>query len=484
MQLDDDDRRFLELLSRVIFTNPFGVEREALDAELTGLDPDAPHIVDKLTDDVSARLDALGAPGEYGSAADATLVEHALLFEGFHRFAERFDDLIAREERRAERQPIPFLPDLRELLTRRGLPASRVDRAVELFFQLRRAYYFVIQGLVGVSPCMRTLREAIWRNVFTNDAARYERHLYRRMQDFATIVLGETGAGKGAVAAAIGRSGFIPLDGDRFAESFTQTFVPLNLSELPETLLESELFGHRKGAFTGAVDDHEGVFARSRKHGAIFLDEIGELAPSAQVKLLRVLQDRTFTPLGSHQSLRFEGRVIAATHRSITELRQSGRFRHDLYYRLCSDVIEVPPLRQRLAEEPKELDALLEVILRRITGEAPKNLLGELRQAIHAGVGEGYAWPGNVRELEQAVRRVLLTGACAPDPCPPESDDPAPSRFWLDAERGEVDALQLVAGYCALLYEREGSYEAVARITGLDRRTVKKRVLTGRPLVS
>src|SRR5204862_3927116 len=162
----------------------------------------------------------------------------------------------------------------------------------------------------------------------------------------------ETGTGKGSAAAAIGRSLFSPYAAGerRFLANFTDTFIAINLSQFPETLIESELFGHRKGSFTGAIDHHQGVFERCSAHGALFLDEIGEVGVPVQIKLLQVLQERTFTPLGGREKKRFSGRVIAATNRALTELRRAGRFRDDLYYRLCSDVIRVPTLRERLHE--------------------------------------------------------------------------------------------------------------------------------------
>src|SRR5262249_11429725 len=127
--------------------------------------------------------------------------------------------------------------------------------------------------------------------------------------------------------------------------------------------------------FTGAIERHRGVFERSLRHGAIFLDEIGEVGLPTQIKLLNVLEDRSFRPVGSHRSLRFEGRVIAATNRDLAALRRSGAFRDDFYYRLCSDVIEVPSLRRRIAEDPGELRRLLESIILNIVGEEDASLV-------------------------------------------------------------------------------------------------------------
>ncbi|GAI37824.1 unnamed protein product, partial [marine sediment metagenome] len=197
----------------------------------------------------------------------------------------------------------------------------------------------------------------LWNNIFTHDIRYYERYLWDKMEDFSTLLVGPTGSGKGAAAAAIGRSGFIPFDDRKqaFAESFTKTFIPVNLSQYPETLLESELFGHTKGAFTGAVASHDGLFALCGPHGSIFLDEIGDINPQVQIKLLQILEERIFSPVGSHKKLYFHGRVIAATNRSIEQLRRQGRFRDDFYYRLCSDCIVVPALQQRIRENPDEL---------------------------------------------------------------------------------------------------------------------------------
>ncbi|OPZ25531.1 MAG: Transcriptional regulatory protein ZraR [Lentisphaerae bacterium ADurb.BinA184] len=325
---------------------------------------------------------------------------------------------------------------------------------------------------------MQELRVQLWNNVFTHDFLTYERLLWNRLEDFSTLLLGETGTGKGTAAAAIGRSGYIPFDarGGRFAQSFTEIFIAANLSQFAESLIESELFGHRKGAFTGAVETHEGVFGRCLPNGAIFLDEIGEVSVPVQIKLLRVIHERVFSPVGSHEGRRFAGRVIAATNRPLETLRASGRFRDDFYYRLCSDQIVVPPLRQRLGEDAGELGLLVGHILRRLCGKDGVPKTGEVVGCLEAQVGAGYAWPGNVRELEQAVRRILLKGRYdgqAESGAPPG----AVPGLAGEIEAGRLDARALVARYCQLLYERSGNYGEVARRTGLDRRTVRKYVL-------
>src|SRR5439155_1918367 len=178
--------------------------------------------------------------------------------------------------------------------------------------------------------------------------------------------------------------------------NFAESFIAINLSQFPETLIESELFGHRKGAFTGAIDHHAGVFERCSGHGALFLDEIGEVSIPVQIKLLQVLQERTFTPLGGHERKRFSGRVIAATNQPLGRLRRDGRFRDDFFYRLCSDVIGVPTLRQRIVESAAELELLVRLLIRRITGVPDSARVTKVLEALAVGLPRNYAWPGNV----------------------------------------------------------------------------------------
>ena len=321
---------------------------------------------------------------------------------------------------------------------------------------------------------MKRLRLALWNCVFTRDVRTYDRYLWNRMEDFSTLLLGETGTGKGAAASAIGRSAYIPFDArrGRFRESFNTTFISANLSQYSESLLESELFGHRKGAFTGAVEDNPGLFGRCGPHSTLFLDEIGDASVPVQIKLLRVLQEREFSAVGSHETRRFSGRVIAATNRPLGELRRGGRFRDDFYYRLSANVIEIPPLRQRFGESPRERRQLVELLLQRTTGQDSPELTDTVLQVLDRDLPSDYPWPGNVRELEQAVRRVLISGRYRGDPW--LGRGLSESNLLERLREGRVAARELLGEYCALLYQRCGSYEEVARRAGLDRRTAKK----------
>ena len=482
-KLTAQERHFLALVSQAVFANPFSEERTQADSEIAGLPPDAPESekFNATLVRIRAFLDQLTHAGKANIATaareDSEPLALAHLFHVFHLFRERFDELIQKQIRDGDAcSPVPFASEVLGLLRDRGFSRDDSLRYFGMFYQLRRAYYFIDTTLPGSGESMRRLRLALWNNVFTHDTRLYARYLWNRMEDFSTLLLGETGTGKGTAAGAIGRSGFIPFDdrANTFTESFMRSFIAINLSQFPETLIESELFGHRKGAFTGAVEAHEGIFQRCSPHGAIFLDEIGDATVPVQTKLLQVLQERSFSPVGSHTRQRFHGRVIAATNHSLVQLRAEKLFRDDLFYRLCSDVIIVPPLRQRLAERPEELEELLAVTVRRIVGRDSPELVRLVAAAIDCEPGRDYAWPGNVRELEQCTRRVLLTRSYTGDPALAGGDIRA--RLLAQVDAGACSARDLLSGYCRLLYSRHGTFEDVARRTGLDRRTVKKHI--------
>jgi DNA-binding NtrC family response regulator len=486
-RVDPADRPFFELIARVAFCNPFSDERAALDEKIVGhaVDVFSPSHPRELMAAISAHITKLESKGladvrKYG-ARERELVQTVFLFESFHRFCEEIDQLIAHQLKvGAESVSVKFAGDILMWMRRRGIGAEESVRFLSIFYQLRRAFHFIVRGLIGQSACMKEFRRHLWQNVFTQEVELYDRYLWNRMEDFSTLLLGETGTGKGAAAAAIGRSGYIPFDErrGRFAESFTHSFVALNLSQFPETLIESELFGHRKGAFTGAVEAHEGVLACCSPYGAIFLDEIGEVSVPVQIKLLQVLQERTFSPVGSHETVRFRGRVIAATNQPLEGLLGRKLFREDFFYRLSSDVIQVPALRQRLQEDPDEFRQLVGHMLIGIIGEKDEALQQRIEDAIIKAVGRDYGWPGNVRELAQAVRQTLITGRYSGGTGTKATN----TEDWLVSgiRDQSLNAEQLMGGYCALLYSKSRNYEEVARRTNLDRRTVRKYVLSER----
>ncbi len=479
--LRTDERDFFALVSRAAFTNPFSDARSEIDLQISGLNSWASkeERIKAVIGEVSRWIQTLEQDGiadiNLYSGDDRNMMEKVFLFELFYQFKDKFDQLIS-DQIAAGDVPIkiPFYHEAYAAIAKRGFHEELIKRYFALGFQMRRAYFFIDRTMAGNSACMKTLRSNLWNNLFTHNIEMYNRYLLNRMEDFSTLLLGETGTGKGTAASALGRSGFIPLDRRKktFEESFTRCFVSINLSQFPETLIESALFGHKKGAFTGAIEDYQGVFERCSPYGAILLDEIGEVSKPIQIKLLQVLQERIFNPVGSQKKSRFNGRVIAATNRPVEEIRGKGLFRDDFYYRLSSDIIIVPPLRQRISENPAELDVLLEKTIERLIGKPSYELVCMVRDVIENQLGADYPWPGNVRELEQCVRRVLLRGMYTGE----KGSDGFDLHRYLTAgiEQGDMDAYNLISGYCYLLYQRHGTFEEVARRTGLDRRTVKK----------
>ncbi len=475
ISLSQEDREFFELISQATFINPFSTERADVDALLAAASPGSTRaaVLEQMLNQLWIRLHRLGERrGSDFAGRDVELFETAALFSTFHRFSPDIDAHI-RSQLDAGERAIVFDSGKAVMthMVQQGFPESRATRLLGLMFQMRRAFYFIAQSLVGDSESMRRLREKLWTNIFTHDALLYEKVLWNRMEDFSTFLVGETGTGKGAAAAAIGRSGYIPYNPgtSRFEHSFVSAFNSVNLSQFSENLIESELFGHKKGAFTGAIESHHGVFQRCQQLGAIFLDEIGDVSVPVQIKLLRVLQERVYSPVGGHEEMKFSGRVIAATNRPVDELRETGKFRDDFFYRLCSDVIEVPTLRRRVSENPSELERMVEHLVGRILGSPHPNIVDHVMSAV-APLGD-YAWPGNVRELEQCIRRVILTREYKPSSS--QRSTSLAERF----EAADMTADELLGEYCTLLYERLGSYEEVGRRVGLDRRTVRKHIV-------
>jgi len=479
-KLDSDSRSFFKMLAEVIFSNPFSFDKKKIEGMLgRSISEDSDeHHYSALIPMLNQHLSQLSLKGiksitDVSGKNDRMLLEYAYRFETYHDYVDDFDELINKQLQQGE-EPVDvgFAKPLLKRLIDRGLSEQGALRNLALFYQIRRAYYFIEQTLSGDAECMRQLRHSLWNHVFTYDVRLYQDHLWDRMEDFSTLLLGETGTGKGTAAAAIGRSGLIAFDTRKgcFNVSFTKTFVAMNLSEFSENLIESELFGHRKGAFTGAIDHYKGLFERCSKHGSLFLDEIGDVSAQTQIKLLNVLQDRSYTPVGSHERRRFEGRVIAATNRSLDDLRNQGVFRDDFYYRLSSDVIEVPTLRQRLKQCPTELKQLVELLVVRLTGKQSDLLVEKIMNSFSQSLPVEYPWPGNVRELEQAVRRIIITGEYRIV----EHAKTGHENWVNHMLDGEITAPELLAEYCNMLYSRTGTYEQVATITELDRRTVKK----------
>ena len=317
-------------------------------------------------------------------------------------------------------------------------------RAERENFVLRREALRVSGGvLIGSDPAIERIRELIAR---VAPAA-------------ATVLIeGETGTGKELVARSIhersGRPG---------------PFVAVNCGSIPAELIESDLFGHVKGAFTGAHQSREGLFSHAHQ-GSLFLDEIAELGPPMQSKLLRVLDERAIRPVGADRPAPVDARVIAATNRGLASEVRAGRFREDLYYRLNVLSITLPPLRERLGDLP----ALAEHLVRTVSaglGVPPLPL-------AHADVKRlgAYGWPGNVRELRNVIERSLLLGGLPADWAPPGEEirpaDGSEGGLPVDWPLDQVEKHHMLR----VLEHCDGNKSRAARMLGVSRKTMERKL--------
>ena len=481
LELQAADRDYFRILTEFAFRNPF--EKESLRLAYIvagGKYPVGGQLRHQVYEAIRKRIIKVTLNGKFNwkhfLGEDRDLVRFALLHDSYYRCFTLFDDLILKQiNEDISDHPVSFAQETLLLMRSRGFSVDDSLRYFSFFYQLRRAWYFINHRLIGQSKSMETLRSHLWRSLFTSFPDLYEKVMWNRMEDFSTFLVGETGTGKGTAATAIGRSGFIPFNENKgnFNESFTNNFIEINLSQFSESIIESELFGHKKGAFTGAVENHKGIFALCSPHGAIFLDEIGDVSVPIQIKLLKVLEERSFSAVGGHNKLHFNGRIVTATNKSLIELQKQKTFREDFYYRLCSNVINVPTLRQQIFEDSSTLEALLAHTIQRIAGEPVPELLDRVMLILEREVGLNYDWPGNVRELEQAVRSIILTLHYNKNTSLAAGYT---NELYRGIERESVNAQDLVSIYCSILYRKYGTFEKVAAITNLDPRTVKKHI--------
>ncbi|MGI8497419.1 MAG: sigma-54-dependent transcriptional regulator [Gemmatimonadaceae bacterium] len=277
------------------------------------------------------------------------------------------------------------------------------------------------------------------------------------------LIQGESGTGKEVVARYI----------HQLSSRSESAFLSINCGALPESLLESELFGHVKGSFTGAVKDRMGLFVSAAK-GSFFLDEIGETTPSTQVKLLRVLQSREVIPVGASEAVPVDTRLIAATNRDLEEEMKRGTFRSDLFYRLNVFALHLPPLRQRRDDIP----LLIELFLQRTgdqRGEEPKRLSEEA-----ADVMQAYPWPGNVRELENALERavILTPGSVIELPSLPQRITERKSEALVTDRTPVNPSLETVErAYITWVLQSEGGNKSrAAEVLGIDPSTLYRKL--------
>ena len=497
--LNAEDYRFLESVAKVSYANPFlaeriDYERRALGSEfdesqanwnLLGDDPETQQAnTRKIADraySIIAGVQQQLKKGAAGDRKELQLYEDTVLFLLYYYYAQRFKDIIVKPQkdqtyeyfkefthywRHFFKLPVDNLPSQKE--------AAHIFAC---FFQVRRAFYYIFRAIIGRSTVAANLRAMVWNSIFTHDMRRYRRAFYQRMGDFSTLIIGPTGSGKDLVARAIGLSRYIPFNHKslRFERDFSETFFPINLSALPSTLVESELFGHRRGAYTGALEDRKGWLEVCPPEGTVFLDEIGELDPLVQVKLLRVIQSRIFQRLGTTKDSVFRGKIVAATHRDIHHAMENGDFRKDFYYRLCSDIITTPSFHQQISEAPEVLSDLVAYICQKVAGPEGEAIVGEVLSWIQNKLGIDYLWPGNIRELEQCVRNIVIRQEYHPAADQAAGQD---DRQLASLREGALTLEELCRLYCTHVYASVGSYVKTARRLKIDRRTVKKYVDT------
>ncbi len=493
-----EHRAFAETIKKLLDGNPFLPERLTLERQALGNDyremkqswnvfamepSDDPNIEQIRLRSYEileiCRERVVSGEVKEPSAEDALIYLNLVLMHlYYHGFRDVLGTLIegAYTQGYSDRT-VPFYKEYRDLYDRYVEPISpflhSAYTAEHIFaygFQVRRAYFFIYRFIVGTSSQITRLRARVWQSIFTHNLERYQQVLYGQMHEFISLVTGPSGSGKELVARALAMTRYIPYNQKtgRFEEDFTQSLYPLNLSAISATLMESELFGHCKGAFTGALADRKGYLEECGRWGTVFLDEIGDVDVGVQVKLLRVLQTRQFQRLGSTDTRRFEGKVIAATNVDLVEAIRAEQFRSDLYYRLCADHIETPSLGAILKDDPKEIRYLVRHISRRMLAvDDAEQLTSEVCEWIETGLGNTHQWPGNFRELEQCVKNVMIQKSYHPQNLNQAADDAAPN---FDG----MTLAQIQTYFVTRVYAREQNYEQTARLLEVDSRTIRK----------
>jgi two-component system nitrogen regulation response regulator GlnG len=363
----------------------------------------------------------------------------------------------------------PFDLDTLDAIIVKARKATEVTEEVARLKGELKEHYQLDRAIIGQSPPMQALYKVLGKVA---------------PSDVTVLIVGESGTGKELVARAI------HFNSSRLGKPF----IALNCAAIPRELLESELFGHEKGAFTGAIDRKTGRFEQANG-GTLFLDEIGDMPLELQAKLLRVLQEREITRTGGTQTINVDVRIIAATNQNLKKKVQDREFREDLYYRLNVVPVELPPLRLRR----EDLPALIDYFLSRAREEYQTHAQGLTAEALQ--LLQGYNWPGNVRELEHALQRAALLSPDAllgPEDFPEINNEQPAERnetslenliaAKLQSSLAQIDIQEMDNLYEMVLHQMErplinivldktrGNQVKAAEILGINRNTLRKKI--------
>jgi len=507
--LSSRERSVAEAIGQIGYCNPFlperlALERRALGAEFCQADPVINLPSNQDVETLFTNFTALGkraevltekmreclVNGDTASERDLRIYQDLVLYLLYNRHMDYLDTLASAHTNGTalEQKSAAWKAFLKAFDWYLQLPGVSVPAHVEaghcfaVFFQIQRAFNHIFECIIGRSMPIARLRAAVWESIFTHDMSRYARAVYKSMGNIPTLITGSSGTGKELIARAIGMSRYIPFNPStaRFHVDSTSTLHSVNLSALTPTLIESELFGHVKGAFSGAVQDRAGWLELSGENGTVFLDEIGELDLSIQVKLLRVLQSRDFNRVGETEQRTFAGKIVAATNRDLSHEMSCHRFREDLYFRLCADMIHTPTLREQIADRADDLEVLTQFLAGRVLPDLPEEadaLARETVKWIESHLGAGYAWPGNIRELEQCVRNVMIRKSFTPAKVKhTDVADSPQDRLAAAIAAGQFSLDELSEHYVSLIFAAEGRYDQAAARLGVDWRTVKQKL--------
>ncbi len=351
--------------------------------------------------------------------------------------------------------PKPFDNEELKVVVERSLERTRLEREHRMLLErVDRDYGF--ENLIGSGPAMRQVFETIQKVAET---------------DLSVLTRGESGTGKEGVAQALHQR----------SSRRTRPFVAVNCAAISPELVESELFGHEKGAFTGASARRVGRFEAAHE-GSIFLDEIGDMAPETQAKVLRVLQEHAFERVGGNQPISVDVRVVAATHRDLEGEVRDRKFREDLYYRLKVVEISLPPLRERLEDIPALVDRFSVQVAERHSRE-PKSLSSDALAALAR-----HGWPGNVRELRNVVERVVILapgaqvevddldlGSPVSPAAGPNLAQPVPNVAFRDAKKQMVEDFER-SYLIRALREHGGNVSRTAEAIGMVRQSLQQKI--------